>query len=75
MESTPEAQLRTATSRRKRLVKQAEVARLAERAAILAALEDGLRQVEVVAITGYTREHVRRLADAEREARDTVDHD
>ncbi|MBW0088265.1 hypothetical protein I4I73_03420 [Pseudonocardia sp. KRD-184] len=75
MESTPEAQLRAATGRRKRLVKQAEAARLAERAAILAALEDGMRQVDVVGITGYTREHVRRLADAEREERGSVDHD
>lgn len=43
-------------------------ARAAERAAIVAALDAGLRQVDVVKITGWTRETVRRLADAEREA-------
>ena len=48
-------------------MKRAEEARLAERAAILAALESGIKQVDVVNITGYTREHVRRLAEAERE--------
>lgn len=55
---TPEARLRLASARRKRL----EAARLQERAAIVAALEAGMRQVDVVAITGFTREHIRRLA-------------
>lgn len=62
----PDGRLRAATARRKQAVKKADDARLAERAAILAALESGLRQVDVVEITGYTREHVRRLAEAER---------
>lgn len=66
---TTEAQLRAAVARLKRITKQEETARLAVRAAIVAALDDGMRQVDVAAITGYTREHVRRLADAEREAR------
>jgi hypothetical protein len=64
-----ESALRAATARRKLALKKAEDARLAERAAIYAALEDGMRQVDVVAITGYTREHVRRLDAAERERR------
>lgn len=68
VDATPEAQLRSATSRRKRAERAVKEARLAERAAILAALEAGLRQVDVVSITGYTREHVRRLAEAERQA-------
>ncbi len=63
----PEAALRAATARRKQALKKAEDARLAERAAIYAALESGMRQVDVVAITGYTREHVRRLDAAEKE--------
>lgn len=63
---TPEAQLKAATARRKRAVRQADAARAAERTAILAALESGMRQVDVVAITGYTREHVRRLAETAR---------
>lgn len=66
MDGTPEAQLRAASGRRKRAMKQLENARLAERAAILAALEAGVRQVDVVEITGYTRNHVARLADEER---------
>src|SRR5690348_17102131 len=69
VEATPEAQLKAATARRKRILKQAEAARLAERSAIMAALDSGIRQVDVVAVTGYTREHVRRLDAAEREAR------
>lgn len=54
-------------------MKKAEEARLAERAAIYAALEDGMRQVDVVAVTGYTREHVRRLDAAERERLEASD--
>lgn len=49
-------------------MKQADNARLAERAAIVVALDAGVRQVDIVEITGYTREHVRRLAEAERQA-------
>lgn len=44
-------------------------ARAAERAAIVTALEAGLKQADVVRITGYTRETIRRLADAERKTR------
>lgn len=42
-------------------------ARQDERAAIAAAIDSGeLRQVDVVSLTGYTREHVRRLVLTER---------
>jgi hypothetical protein len=58
------AQLRAATARRKRSEGRLRDARSAESRAIRAALDSGIRQVEIVAITGYTREHVRRLAAA-----------
>jgi hypothetical protein len=37
-------------------------------AAIVKALHDGVRQVEVVRATGYTRERLRQLAEAARHA-------
>lgn len=58
------AQLRAATARRKRNEGRLRDARSAEARAIRAALHSGIRQVEIVAITGYTREHVRRLSAA-----------
>jgi DNA-directed RNA polymerase specialized sigma24 family protein len=67
----PEAALRAASTRRKRAERAVTEARADERAAIVAALDAGLRQVDIVRITGWTRETVRRLADAEREARAT----
>lgn len=68
VDATPEErQLRAATARRKRLEAQLRTARLDERAAIAAALASRIRQVQICAITGYTREHVRRLAQSERD--------
>lgn len=63
------AQLRAVAARRKRHQRQAEDLRVTERSLILDALLAGERQVDVVAITGYTREHVRRLSDAEADER------
>lgn len=54
--------LRSAAAKRKRLDAQLRAARVEERAAIIAALDSGTKQVEVCAETGFTREHVRRLA-------------
>lgn len=62
----PETALRAASARRKRAERTVTDARADERAAIVAALDAGLRQVDIVRITGWTRETVRRLADAER---------
>jgi hypothetical protein len=62
----PESELRAATTRRKRAEDRWRDARAAEARAILAALDAGMRQVDIVHITGYTREHVRRLAEAAR---------
>lgn len=47
-------------------------ARANEQAAIVAALDSGLRQAEIVRLSGYTRETIRRLADAGRKARPAV---
>lgn len=57
----PESDLRAATRRRIAALTKTEQARAAERAAIVAALDGGLMQREIVEITGYTREHVRRI--------------
>lgn len=62
VDATPEErQLRTASARRKRLDAQLVTARADERAAILAALDSGMRQVQVCSITGFTREYIRRI--------------
>ncbi len=50
-------------------MRQLDEARAAERGLIFDALQSGGRQVEIVNITGYTREHVRRLSDAEADER------
>lgn len=39
-----------------------------QRAAIVAALDAGARQVQIVQITGFTREYIRRIALEERAA-------
>jgi len=66
----PEKKLRAALAKRQRAEQAVIEARAAERAAIVTALdEDGLKQADVVRITGYTRETIRRLADAERRTR------
>lgn len=36
---------------------------------VAAALDDGVKQVDIVKATGYTREHIRRLVDDERRKR------
>jgi hypothetical protein len=41
-------------------------------AAIVKALQDGVRQVDVVRATGYTRERLRQLAEAARHADTTA---
>lgn len=41
--------------------KRAEDARAALALAMAAAIEEGMRQSDVAKLTGYTREHVRRL--------------
>jgi hypothetical protein len=62
VDATPEErQLRTMSARRKRLDAQLATARTDERVAILAALDSGMRQVQVVSITGFTREYIRRI--------------
>lgn len=68
VDATPEErQLRTMSARRKRLDAQLATARAEERDAIVAALDSGMRQVQVVAITGFTREYIRRIK-AERDS-------
>jgi hypothetical protein len=41
-------------------------------AAIVKALQDGVRQVDVARATGYTRERLRQLAEAARQANETA---
>ena len=41
-------------------------------AAIVKALQDGVRQVDVARATGYTRERLRQLAEAARQADETA---
>ena len=47
--------------------KRADEARAALAIAMAAAMDEGMRQSEVVKLTGYTREHVRRLVREVRE--------
>lgn len=54
--------LAVSSAKRKQLVAEREEARTAEREAIVAVLGAGMKQVQVCSITGFTREHVRRLA-------------
>lgn len=55
------ATLRRAVRAKTTAEKRAEDARAALAVAMADAIRDGLKQSEVVAITGYNREHVRRL--------------
>ena len=60
--ASPEVEhLRVVSARRKRRDALLASDREEERAAILAALASGTRQVEVCAITGFTREYIRRI--------------
>lgn len=63
-------ELERAASAYGRAQRALESAREALRAAILTALDGGARQGDIVKITGYTRETVRRIA---REARHATD--
>jgi hypothetical protein len=47
---------------------KADATRAELHAAIVKALQDGVRQVDVVRATGYTRERLRQLAEAARHA-------
>lgn len=67
----PEAVLRAATTRRRRAETNLADARRAEARAALDAVLAGVRQADVARITGYTREHVRRITDAARAERGT----
>lgn len=69
VDETVETQLKAASARRRRLMRQLDDARAVERGLIFDALVSGGRQVDIVEITGYTREHVRRLSDAEADER------
>lgn len=68
MDTGPEEQrIRQALAARKRAEARLAQARQEERAAITAAIDSGaMRQVDVCRLTGYTREHVRRLALSQR---------
>lgn len=55
------AELRAATSRYRAALKRVEETRSAQRAAIRSAIDAGVKQVDVARITGYNREHVRRI--------------
>lgn len=54
-----EAELRRLKTARHRAEEHAEKIRQQARAAILAALADGMTQTEVARLSGYTRERVR----------------
>lgn len=55
------SRLRKAVRTKTAAEKRADDARAALAIAMAAAIHEGMRQSEVVALTGYTREHVRRL--------------
>jgi ABC-type branched-subunit amino acid transport system substrate-binding protein len=55
------ARLRKAVRAKKTAEKRADDARAALAIAMADAMSEGMRQSDVVAETGYTREHVRRL--------------
>lgn len=61
-----ERKITAAVSERQAAEAAVEDARREEAEAIHAALDAGLRQVDIVAITGWTRETIRRLADKAR---------
>lgn len=62
VDDTPDEQrLRSISTRRKRIAAQLAAARSEERDAILAALAAGTKQVRITAITGFTREYIRRI--------------
>lgn len=71
MSAEAEQKLRAAVAKRKHAEDAVVDARAAERAAIAEVLaEAGVLQADVVRITGYTRETIRRVADADRRTRE-----
>lgn len=63
VDETPEERALRVISTRRMKRAAADAADLAEqRAAIVAALDAGVKQVRIVAITGFTREYIRRIA-------------
>ncbi|MER5769543.1 hypothetical protein [Streptomyces sp. NPDC001985] len=61
METDPIAQLKIAQARYDRMKEEAEAALRDVHAAVVAAHSAGVKQVEVVAITGYSRERIRQI--------------
>lgn len=59
----------------RRAQKTADDRRDALHLGILESVEAGVRQVEIVRITGYTRERIRQLVDAARRAQQTPEDD
>jgi len=66
-----ERELYEASQHRRAVEAELEAARAEERQAVVQALDDGMKQAQVCEITGYTREHIRRIALAIREERAT----
>lgn len=62
-------ELRIISARRNRRANADAPDIAAQRRAIVAALDSGAKQVEIVAVTGFTREYIRRIALEERAAR------
>jgi hypothetical protein len=62
VDTPQEKQVRAAAARVRRLEAQLKTARLDLSAAVVAALDTGSKQVTLVRLTEYTREHLRRLA-------------
>jgi hypothetical protein len=64
MPRQPGHRVRQAAAAQHRAEAQLERARAELRAAIVEALESGIRQRELVTMTGLSREHIRRIARA-----------
>lgn len=64
-----DASLTTVCAARQAAEAELADARREEAESVVAALDSGLRQAEIVRLSGYTRETIRRLADAGRKAR------
>ncbi|MFI9598872.1 hypothetical protein ACIHCX_03155 [Streptomyces sp. NPDC052043] len=67
------AALRKAVRAKTAAEKRADDARAALAVAMAEAMQQGMRQSEVVELTGYTREHVRRLVREVEEQRSSDD--
>lgn len=62
MDTPQEKQVKAAAARVRRLEAQLKVARQDLSVAVVEALDSGSKQVTLVRLTEYTREHLRRLA-------------